>query len=88
MPLPQEFSLPALKESFPRRRLTTPSPWRSPKLFAPKKKASSGLSSLTSAGTGTSTCSLTLRIRPGKLENYDYPEEEIAMALAGLPAVG
>ena len=23
----------------------------------------------------------------GKLENYDYPEEEIAMALAGLPAV-
>src|ERR1039457_3329760 len=24
----------------------------------------------------------------GKLENYDYPEEEIAMALAGLPAVG
>src|SRR5271157_5633414 len=24
----------------------------------------------------------------GKLENYDYPAEEIAMALAGLPAVG
>ena len=24
----------------------------------------------------------------GKLENYDYPEEEIAMALAGLPVVG
>ena len=24
----------------------------------------------------------------GKLQNYDYPEEEIAMALAGLPAVG
>jgi tryptophan synthase beta chain len=24
----------------------------------------------------------------GKLENYDYPEEEIAMALAGLPSVG
>ena len=24
----------------------------------------------------------------GKLENYEYPEEEIAMALAGLPAVG
>jgi len=24
----------------------------------------------------------------GKLENYDYPEEEIAMALAGLPAIG
>jgi tryptophan synthase beta chain len=23
----------------------------------------------------------------GKLENYDYPAEEIAMALAGLPAV-
>jgi len=23
----------------------------------------------------------------GKLENYEYPEEEIAMALAGLPAV-
>ena len=23
----------------------------------------------------------------GKLENYDYPEEEIAMALAGLPVV-
>jgi tryptophan synthase beta chain len=24
----------------------------------------------------------------GKLENYEYPEEEIAMALAGLPSVG
>jgi tryptophan synthase beta chain len=24
----------------------------------------------------------------GKLENYDYPAEEIAMALAGLPVVG
>jgi len=24
----------------------------------------------------------------GKLENYEYPAEEIAMALAGLPAVG
>jgi tryptophan synthase beta chain len=24
----------------------------------------------------------------GKLQNYDYPAEEIAMALAGLPAVG
>src|ERR1039457_1801194 len=24
----------------------------------------------------------------GKLQNYDYPEEEIAMGLAGLPAVG
>ncbi|MGA2352469.1 MAG: TrpB-like pyridoxal-phosphate dependent enzyme, partial [Terracidiphilus sp.] len=24
----------------------------------------------------------------GKLENYEYPEEEIAMALAGLPVVG
>jgi tryptophan synthase beta chain len=24
----------------------------------------------------------------GKLENYDYPEEEIAMALAGLPSIG
>lgn len=24
----------------------------------------------------------------GKLQNYDYPEEEIAMALAGIPAVG
>jgi tryptophan synthase beta chain len=24
----------------------------------------------------------------GKLQNYDYPEEEIAMALAGLPALG
>jgi tryptophan synthase beta chain len=24
----------------------------------------------------------------GKLENFEYPEEEIAMALAGLPAVG
>ena len=24
----------------------------------------------------------------GKLQNYDYPEEEIAMALAGLPTVG
>jgi tryptophan synthase beta chain len=24
----------------------------------------------------------------GKLQNYDYPEEEIAMALAGLPVVG
>ena len=24
----------------------------------------------------------------GKLENYNYPAEEIAMALAGLPAVG
>jgi len=24
----------------------------------------------------------------GRLENYDYPEEEIAMALAGLPTVG
>jgi tryptophan synthase beta chain len=24
----------------------------------------------------------------GKLENYDYPAEEIAMALAGLPSVG
>jgi tryptophan synthase beta chain len=24
----------------------------------------------------------------GKLENYDYPADEIAMALAGLPAVG
>ena len=24
----------------------------------------------------------------GSFENYDYPEEEIAMALAGLPAVG
>jgi len=23
----------------------------------------------------------------GKLENYEYPAEEIAMALAGLPAV-
>jgi tryptophan synthase beta chain len=23
----------------------------------------------------------------GKLENYEYPEEEIAMALAGLPSV-
>jgi tryptophan synthase beta chain len=24
----------------------------------------------------------------GKLENYEYPDEEIAMALAGLPPVG
>ena len=24
----------------------------------------------------------------GKLENYEYPAEEIAMALAGLPSVG
>ena len=24
----------------------------------------------------------------GKLENYEYPAEEIAMALAGLPVVG
>jgi tryptophan synthase beta chain len=24
----------------------------------------------------------------GKLENFEYPEEEIAMALAGLPVVG
>ena len=24
----------------------------------------------------------------GKLENYDYPAEEISMALAGLPVVG
>jgi tryptophan synthase beta chain len=24
----------------------------------------------------------------GKLENYEYPEEEIAMALAGLPVIG
>jgi tryptophan synthase beta chain len=24
----------------------------------------------------------------GQLENYDYPAEEIAMALAGLPSVG
>jgi tryptophan synthase beta chain len=23
----------------------------------------------------------------GKLQNYDYPAEEVAMALAGLPAV-
>jgi tryptophan synthase beta chain len=23
----------------------------------------------------------------GKLQNYDYPDEEIAMALAGLPPV-
>jgi tryptophan synthase beta chain len=24
----------------------------------------------------------------GKLKDYEYPEEEIAMALAGLPSVG
>jgi tryptophan synthase beta chain len=24
----------------------------------------------------------------GQLENYDYPEEEVAMALAGLPSLG
>ena len=24
----------------------------------------------------------------GKLHDYEYPEEEIAMALAGLPSVG
>jgi tryptophan synthase beta chain len=29
-----------------------------------------------------------LDYQAGKLENYDYPEEEIAMALAGLPVVG
>src|ERR1035437_2102804 len=29
-----------------------------------------------------------LDYQAGKLENYDYPAEEIAMALAGLPAVG
>jgi tryptophan synthase beta chain len=28
-----------------------------------------------------------LDYQAGKLENYDYPEEEIAMALAGLPVV-
>jgi len=29
-----------------------------------------------------------LDYQAGKLENYEYPAEEIAMALAGLPAVG
>jgi tryptophan synthase beta chain len=29
-----------------------------------------------------------INYQAGKLENYDYPEEEVAMALAGLPAVG
>jgi len=29
-----------------------------------------------------------LDYQAGKLENYEYPAEEIALALAGLPAVG
>jgi tryptophan synthase beta chain len=29
-----------------------------------------------------------INYQAGMLENYDYPAEEIAMALAGLPAVG
>jgi tryptophan synthase beta chain len=28
-----------------------------------------------------------LDYQAGKLENYDYPEEEIALALAGLPVM-
>ena len=29
-----------------------------------------------------------INYQAGKLENYEYPEEEIAMALSGLPAIG
>lgn len=29
-----------------------------------------------------------IEYQAGKLQDYEYPEEEIALALAGLPSVG
>jgi len=52
-----------------------------------KKKASSGRSSLASAARHFDMQSY-IAYQAGKLENYEYPAEEIAMALAGLPTVG
>ena len=50
------------------------------------RRQGSGRFSSTSAAMGTSTCSRYIAYQAGKLENYEYPAEEIAMALAGLPA--
>ena len=43
-------------------------------------------SSSTSAGTATSTCRPTSTTSPGKLDDHEYAEDEVAMALAGLPS--
>jgi tryptophan synthase beta chain len=40
------------------------------------------------SGHGNFDMQSYIAYQAGKLENYEYPEEEIAMALAGLPVVG
>ena len=60
---------------------------RSTRRSAAARRASRRRSSSTSAATATSTCRRTSTTRPGKLEDHAYSEEEVAMALAGLPAV-
>ena len=80
-------SLRARKASFPRRRPITPWPERSAKRCRRRKRARSRTILFNLCGHGHFDMQSYIDYQAGKLENYEYPAEEIAMALAGLPAV-
>ena len=54
---------------------------------APGKKAAQRTILFNLCGHGHFDMQSYIDYQAGKLENYEYPAEEIAMALAGLPAV-
>ncbi len=87
MRLPLAFSSRAPKASFPRPKPITPWLAQSAKPSSAKRKASQRTILFNLCGHGHFDMQSYIDYQAGKLENYDYPAEEIAMALAGLPAV-
>ena len=72
---------------FPRLKPITPWPRPFARRSKPRPKASRAPFSSTSAATATSTCSRISTTRQASWRTTTIPAEEIAMALAGLPAL-
>ena len=72
--------------SFPRRRPTMQSPPRSSEALEAKDEGKQRTILFNLSGHGHFDMQCYIAYHSGKLENYEYPEEEIAMALAGLPS--
>ena len=65
-----------------------PSPRPSPKPCKPRQEGKQRTILFNLSGHGHFDMQSYIAYQAGKLENYEYPAEEIAMALAGLPSVG